>query len=179
MPDEAQRAESQRSSLASAPLRTTLADEAATRAAGAAVANALHTGDESRFFLALHGDLGAGKTTFARGFLYALGVAGPVRSPTYTLVESYPAGTRTVHHLDWYRLAGDDELDALGFRDLVGPGQWTLVEWPERAPRAAADADASVVLGLATDGGRSLELSARSDAGRRLLARLRADATLE
>lgn len=162
---------------ASAPLQATLADEAATRAAGAAVAHALDALGEPRFFLALQGDLGAGKTTFARGFLTALGAVGPVRSPTYTLVESYPLSRRVVHHLDWYRLAGDDDLDSVGFRDLLGAGQWVLAEWPERAPLAAGEADATLKLTPA-DGGRRLGLSARSDAGRRLLARLRADATL-
>lgn len=160
-----------------ASLEVALADEAATRDAGAVVAQALAALDEPRFFLALQGDLGAGKTTFARGFLAALGVDGPVRSPTYTLVESYPVAGRTVHHLDWYRLAGEDDLDSLGFRDLLGPGQWVLAEWPERAPGAAASADASVAL-VPADGGRRLTLSVRSDAGRRLLARLRAERTL-
>lgn len=159
------------------PLHASLADEAGTRAAGAAIARALAALDESRFFLALQGDLGAGKTTFARGFLAALGAAGPVRSPTYTLVESYPLTGRTVHHLDWYRLTGDEDLDSLGFRDLVGPGQWVLAEWPERAPVAAGEADATLALAPA-DGGRRLLLSAHSAAGTRLLARLRADRTL-
>jgi tRNA threonylcarbamoyladenosine biosynthesis protein TsaE len=163
---------------AAAVLRAPLRDAAATRAAGAAVARTLAALQAPRFFLALRGDLGAGKTTFARGFLGALGVAGPVRSPTYTLVESYPAGDRTVHHLDWYRLAGDDDLDALGFRELLGAGQWVLAEWPERAPAAAADADATLALEPAADGGRELELSAWTDEGRRLLARLHAERTL-
>lgn len=181
MPSEAphERAEHVRTSDPDSLVATTLPHEAATRAAGAAVARALDALGEARAFIALEGDLGAGKTTFARGFLAALGVTGPVRSPTYTLVETYPAGGRLVHHLDWYRLAGDDDLDSLGFRDLVGPGQWVLAEWPERAPAAAAEADVTVALAATADGARSLRLSARSDAGRRLLARLRADRTLD
>jgi len=145
-----------------------LAGEGATRAAGAALARALASLAPERVMITLSGELGAGKTTFARGFLEALGVAGPVRSPTYTLVESYPVGRRTVHHLDWYRLGSAADLDGLGFRDLEGPQQWLLIEWPERVPAVAARADLRIHLDYAPAGRRAV-LSANAPGIRRVL----------
>ncbi|MCA1798184.1 MAG: tRNA (adenosine(37)-N6)-threonylcarbamoyltransferase complex ATPase subunit type 1 TsaE [Xanthomonadaceae bacterium] len=119
-----------------------LEDAAATEAAGAALATSLsgRTG-----VIALHGELGAGKTTLVRGLLHALGHAGAVRSPTYTLVEPYTLGGMRVLHLDLYRLADAAELDALGLREEVGDAL-VLVEWPERAARALPAADLDLVL---------------------------------
>jgi tRNA threonylcarbamoyladenosine biosynthesis protein TsaE len=105
-----------------------------------------------------------------RGLLEALGVAGPIRSPTYPLIESYAVGSRRLHHLDWYRLAGSDDLEGLGFRELLGPGHWVLTEWPERVPEVAAQAD--LALSLSYEGaGRRLEGRALSPRGEAVLAR--------
>jgi tRNA threonylcarbamoyladenosine biosynthesis protein TsaE len=145
-----------------------LPDDAATRETGAALARALAAGAPDGAFVTLAGDLGAGKTTLARGLLQAAGVAGPVRSPTYTLVESYRAGDRTIHHLDWYRLAGDEDLEALGFRDLLGGRAWVVVEWPERAPATACEADLAIRLEYAATGGRRLTLQPRTSVGERI-----------
>jgi len=140
-----------------------LADERATRAAGAALARALPADGGQGLFVTLAGDLGAGKTTLVRGLLEALGVTGAVRSPTYTLVETYALDAGRVHHLDWYRLGGAEDLEGLGFRDLAGPGQWVIVEWPERIGTVAAEADLAVELAYA---GEARHLVARGRTAR-------------
>jgi len=81
----------------------------------------------------LTGDLGAGKTTFVRGFLQGLGEAEPVRSPTFTLVDVHELEGVTVLHIDLYRLHDEAELESLGLRDWARPGYLWLIEWPERA----------------------------------------------
>ena len=167
-----------------------LPDATATRRAGAALARALTALDPPQGspprssapgahgpFVTLAGELGTGKTTLVRGLLAGLGVPGPVRSPTFTLLESYAAGTRQVDHLDWYRLSGAGDLEALDFRELLAAGHWVLVEWPERVPAAAAAAD--LALRLHYEGsGRRLEVVPMSARGQRVLAALEADKTL-
>src|SRR4051812_1370500 len=89
----------------------------------------------------LEGPLGAGKTTFARALLRALGVGERVKSPTYTLIETYTLPELVAHHLDLYRIAAPDELEWLGLRDLaVGPQLW-LIEWPEHGAGGTPPAD--------------------------------------
>ena len=105
-----------------------LPDEAATEAVGAALAPLLKGGE----VVALSGDLGAGKTTLVRGLLRALGHAGAVKSPTYTLVESYKLPAFELHHFDLYRLAEAGELEFLGLDEFLHPGAVCLFEWPER-----------------------------------------------
>ena len=112
----------------------------------------------------LVGPLGAGKTTFARALLHALGVGARVKSPTYTLVESYAAGSLTAHHLDLYRIAAAEEVEWLGLRDLASGVQLWLIEWPERAHGALPEPDVTVELAHAPSG-RDVTLIAASRPG--------------
>jgi tRNA threonylcarbamoyladenosine biosynthesis protein TsaE len=121
----------------------------------------------------LTGDLGAGKTTFARGFLRAAGITGPIRSPTYTLLEPYEAALATVAHLDLFRLRDASELEPLGLRDLALPGHLWLVEWPERGAGWLPSPDLSIVLSVGTAAHR-IEAHGRSAPGRTWLARISA-----
>jgi tRNA threonylcarbamoyladenosine biosynthesis protein TsaE len=111
-------------------VRIELADSEATTRLGADLLARLPAGGGGVIYL--EGPLGAGKTTLARGLLRALGVSGPIRSPTYTLMEPYRAGERTVLHLDLYRLNDPLELQNLGLVDYSPATTLWLVEWPER-----------------------------------------------
>ena len=113
----------------------------------------------------LHGDLGAGKTTFARGFLRGLGYTGSVKSPTYTLMEPYRIGGRSICHLDLYRLADAEELEYLGVRDLLQEESILLIEWPERGKGVLPAADLIVLISYLQHG-RGISIHAESDAGK-------------
>ena len=112
-----------------------------------------------------------------RSLLRALGVTGLVRSPTYTLVETYPLATLTCVHVDLYRLQSRTEVDELGLRDLVGPGSLIMVEWPERGGAAVPPADLELSLLYAGDA-RQAGLSARTVLGTQWLESLRRDGSL-
>lgn len=120
----------------------------------------------------LYGELGAGKTTLVRGFLRGLGYEGRVKSPTYTLVEPYAIGNRTIYHLDLYRLADPEELEWIGGRDLFADETAVcLVEWPERGIGVLPPADLAVAIGYRS-GGRQVDLAAATRRGREVVARL-------
>ena len=137
---------------------------------GAALAQALPDA-AAGLLLTLEGDLGAGKTTLARALLSGLGAPGPVRSPTYTLVEPYELAAGTVMHVDLYRLASADELEALGYREARASSRLTIVEWPERAGTALGPVDLHCRIEYA-DRGRRLHLTARSPHGEAWLGAL-------
>jgi tRNA threonylcarbamoyladenosine biosynthesis protein TsaE len=103
-----------------------------TRAFGRKLGSLLRAGD----FVALTGELGAGKTLLVRGAAEAAGAAGAASSPTFALVNLYRGGALALQHLDLYRLAGPAELFALGFDDLLAEPAATLCEWAERAGSA-------------------------------------------
>ncbi|WP_420468011.1 tRNA (adenosine(37)-N6)-threonylcarbamoyltransferase complex ATPase subunit type 1 TsaE [Panacagrimonas sp.] len=129
-------------------MRLILADEAATLALGARLAAGLLTAGGGVVYL--YGDLGAGKTTLARGLLRAAGVQGTLRSPTYTLLEPYAAADQRLLHLDLYRLVDPEEVEYLGVRDYPPDSTVWLVEWPQRGLGHLPPAD--VVVRLQHDG---------------------------
>lgn len=144
-----------------------LADEAATLAAGAGLAGRLASG----LTIYLHGDLGAGKTTFVRGLLHGLGHEGKVKSPTYTLVEPYVISRFNIYHFDLYRFIDPEEWDAAGFRDYFNPQSICLVEWPEKAGNLIPQADMDITLSAQGDG-RMLNIRANSNLAQQCLAQL-------
>ena len=107
-----------------------LDDAEATERFGGALALALSARPGLVVFL--EGELGAGKTTLVRGWLRALGIDGPIRSPTYTLIEPYQIAARDLLHMDLYRLRSPDELEGLGLDDYAPQRCWWLVEWPQQ-----------------------------------------------
>ena len=128
-------------------------------------------------FVALHGDLGAGKTTFVRHLLRALGIAGRIKSPTYAVVEPHetPDGL-TIHHFDFYRFGDPREWDDAGFRDIFAAGGLKLAEWPDNAAGRLPVADLDLRIDARADDSRQVTLEARTTLGLKLLATL-ADTT--
>lgn len=138
-----------------------LPDDPATQAFASRAAAVLAGG----LVIYLHGDLGAGKSTFARALLQSLGVAERIKSPTYSLVESYPLATGgTAWHLDLYRIADPGELEWLGLEAMGDPTALVLVEWPERGRGGLPGADVDLQLDYAGVGRRA-HLFARSERG--------------
>ncbi|HLS81996.1 MAG TPA: tRNA (adenosine(37)-N6)-threonylcarbamoyltransferase complex ATPase subunit type 1 TsaE [Steroidobacter sp.] len=166
----------------------------AMRRVGAALGAALTEAASEPVVVAMEGELGAGKTTLTAGVLAAMGVAGPIRSPTYTLIEPYEVSGRRVFHIDLYRLADPQEVEALGLRDLlIGPSV-LLIEWPSRGAGALPTPDLAIHLTYEAAGpadpdhrpdaaappasggepgdGRWMRVTAHSPSGARLLAAL-------
>ena len=119
----------------------------------------------------LEGTLGAGKTTFSRGLIQALGHQGAVKSPTYTLVEEYRFADAQVNHFDLYRLGDPEELEYMGIREYLGSDILNLIEWADKGMGVLPSPD----LVLAISGGgdsRVLDWEAFSDRGEQWLAPL-------
>lgn len=146
-----------------------LDDEAATLQLGGDLANAIEPG----LILYLHGDLGAGKTTLVRGLVHALGYAGKVKSPTYTLVENYTIGQPpfNLYHFDLYRFNDDEEWEAAGFRDYFNTESVCLIEWPEKAENVLPLPDINITFTILS-AGRKVTLDAPTDQGRKCLAQV-------
>lgn len=148
-------------------LRTESRTEQATEAYGAKIASGLKGGE----VIFLDGDLGAGKTTFVRGVLRALGHAGTVKSPTYTLVEPYAFPSFSVYHFDLYRLKDPEELEFVGLRDYLSGNGVCIFEWPARGKGRLPAPDLSIAI-TGSAGMRHIDWAAHSETGRRLLRTL-------
>lgn len=122
------------------------------------------------FIVYLRGDLGTGKTTLVRGVLRGLGHTGPVRSPTFTLLEPYDLDGLRLFHLDLYRLGDPEELEYLGLRDLLDGESLLFVEWPQRGVGVLPPADLEILLDY-SESGRTLDLMPQSTAAEALLDR--------
>ena len=130
-----------------------LASEAEMVAFGERLGRAFSARKESQCIF-LNGDLGAGKTTLSRGILRAFGHLGPVKSPTYTLVEEYLFAGRRLYHFDLYRLGDPEELEYMGIRDYFSDGSICLIEWPERGRGILPQPDVSIEIKSKGDGRR-------------------------
>ena len=144
-----------------------LPDAAATARLGAALAAGVKPGR----VLHLSGDLGTGKTTLVRGLLRALGVQGPVKSPTYTWVEPYTVSSLDLYHFDFYRFTDKTEWLSSGLREYFGPEAFCIVEWPEKAGELLSPPDLKVELSY--DGeSRRARIESHSPAGEAWLSSL-------
>ncbi|GAC13643.1 tRNA (adenosine(37)-N6)-threonylcarbamoyltransferase complex ATPase subunit type 1 TsaE [Aliiglaciecola lipolytica] len=141
-----------------------LPDEAATLSIAAQIAK-LTT---QNLVIYLEGDLGAGKTSFSRGFLQGLGHVGNVKSPTYTLVEPYEVSPWRIFHFDLYRLSDPEELEYMGIRDYFADDCICLIEWPDKGAGLLATADLEISIEFETSG-RRIHIVPLSDIGRQIV----------
>lgn len=151
------------------PLVRHLADEAATLALGARLAEVVGPG----MSIHLSGDLGAGKTTLARGLLRGLGYGGKVKSPTYSLVELYNLSRLDLYHFDFYRFSDPKAWRDSGFREHFNDASLCLVEWPEKAGDLLPPPDLRLTLAIG-DRERDATIEACTERGRRCLRALAA-----
>jgi tRNA threonylcarbamoyladenosine biosynthesis protein TsaE len=148
-------------------LNLTIHDAPAMEQLGAALARV----STPPLVIFLYGDLGAGKTTLIRGFLRELGVTGPIKSPTYQLVESYAIAGKMVYHFDLYRLRSPKELMEAGLRDYLASAAIWLFEWPEKAKGLLPTADLCLHLDIVGEA-RTLRIAAHSNPGKSVLDQL-------
>jgi len=150
--------------------RCHLPDPADTRALGARLAAGLAGG----MVVTLSGDLGTGKTTLVRGLLQALGWTGPVKSPTYTLVEHYPFSSLYFYHFDFYRFTDPEEWETAGLAECFRDDAVCVIEWPERVGDLLPLADLAITLAHppqpTPNDGREAALEARTARGERCLS---------
>ncbi len=144
-------------------LRFVLADEAATSRLGCALGQAIEAVTEailhSGLVIGLSGELGAGKTALVRAVLRRLGVTGPVKSPTFSLLELYTVSRLNFYHFDFYRFSKPENFSEAGFRDFFTAGSVCAVEWPERAGQAGFKVDLQIGMQIA-DSGRIAQFDA-------------------
>ena len=142
-------------------------DELATQAFAQALAKRSAIADT---LIELHGDLGAGKTTFTRHLLAALGVHGRIKSPTYAVVEPYALDNGlNIWHFDFYRFNDPREWEEAGFRDIFASSGLKLVEWPDKAGEYLPQADLVIAIELLADDTRQVTLTAQTQTGMALM----------
>jgi tRNA threonylcarbamoyladenosine biosynthesis protein TsaE len=110
--------------------------------------------------IALHGEMGAGKTQFVRGLVRGLG-GGAVSSPTYVLLNIYDTGRLVVYHLDAYRVHGPEDFDAIGFSELLEQGGVVVVEWPTRVQSLLPDDRIEIHISPISETGRTIDIRRR------------------
>ena len=147
-------------------LNLNLSNEKATKQFSRKLAQCTHNANHT-VVIYLEGDLGAGKTTLARGFIQSFGF-DRVKSPTYSLVESYQNNDINIHHFDCYRLSDPEELEYIGIRDYLGPNHIQLIEWPALGKGVIAPADLSIELS-GIDKKRALSITTHTPIGAQLL----------
>jgi len=145
-----------------------LATEQDTRAFATKLASAL----KSPCLIALNGQLGAGKTTFSRGLINALGHKGNVKSPTYTIVETYALENMKVFHFDLYRIQDTEELELMGIRDYFQEEAIILIEWPEHGVEILPEADINCNIRV-QGSGRIFELFSQTPKGQAILQQIK------
>jgi tRNA threonylcarbamoyladenosine biosynthesis protein TsaE len=135
---------------------------------------------DSSLFIELHGDLGAGKTTFVRHLLHAMGVTGRIKSPTYAIVESYEDIKNALYqpldlwHFDFYRFNDPLEWEEAGFRDIFASKGIKIAEWPEKAAAELPPADIAMIIVANMDGSRTTSIRANTPAGQDIVSTLHA-----
>ncbi|MBH0056159.1 tRNA (adenosine(37)-N6)-threonylcarbamoyltransferase complex ATPase subunit type 1 TsaE [Pseudoalteromonas sp. SWXJZ94C] len=144
-----------------------LSDEVATVAMGNQIAAIIEQGA----VIYLHGDLGAGKTTFTRGVVQGFGHTGKVKSPTYTLVEPYELEKANVYHFDLYRLGDPEELEYMGIRDYFSADVICVVEWPEKGGEFIPVPDLDITLSYVDDE-RKIVIKSASERGVAIVEKL-------
>ncbi|MEP6609148.1 MAG: tRNA (adenosine(37)-N6)-threonylcarbamoyltransferase complex ATPase subunit type 1 TsaE [Burkholderiaceae bacterium] len=145
-------------------LRDVAATELLGRSLAIAIEDRIDAVRSNGLQINLTGDLGAGKTALVRAVLHRMGVVGPIKSPTFALLEPYAVSSLDFYHFDFYRLRDASEFATAGFREHFGPGRICAVEWPERAAGRLPTADIAITLTLERDG-RRVSISAISELG--------------
>lgn len=152
-------------------LKVVLTSEQEMEAFAAKVAKACQE-IKSAIHIHLIGDLGAGKTTFSRGFIQSLGYSDRVKSPTYTLVEPYLVNGRQIFHFDLYRLADPEELEFIGIRDYSADNSISLIEWPSKGTGLLPEPNLEVSIEF-TEQGRCLVVEGLNTLGDLVIQQLK------
>ncbi len=140
-----------------------------TESSSAAFAARLATCLVSPLVMTFSGEIGSGKTTFIRAMLRALGVKSAIKSPTFSLIESYQCQRLQIHHFDLYRIHDETELEFIGFRDYFLTNAICCIEWPEHASHSLTCVDINFAF-MVSGSGRLLTVRAATSTGERILS---------